>query len=185
MDAIQQKRLLFGEESERLIFEKVTDKHRDDWLVFCAFPGSLDYIGLHEHPTPEEKCAAWFNRVNMRYDQSMGGMNVMIEKATGKLVGQCGLLIQTIDGVQELEVGYSLMPEARGKGFALEAALKCRDHAFKNNLCDSVISVIHVDNEASMRVARGNGMEISKTTVSNDDPVHIFRITKEKWLGLI
>lgn len=184
MDALQEKRLLFGEETERLLFEKVTEKHNDAWLEFCAYPGSLDYIGLHEHETPEEKCTAWFAKVEHRYSNNLGGMNALIEKTTGKLIGQCGLLIQTIDDIEELEVGYSLIPEARGKGFALEAALKCRDHAFANELCDSLISVIHIENEASMRVARANGMEISKTTISKGDPVHIFRITREAWLQL-
>jgi ribosomal-protein-alanine N-acetyltransferase len=180
----QQKRLLFGEESERLYFKKVDESYNSEWLRFCAFPGSLDYIGLHEHESPEDKCQAWFERVNFRYDNELGGMNALIEKASGKLVGQCGLLIQEIDGVEELEIGYSLMPDFRGFGFALEAAQKCRDHAFENDLSKSLISVIHVENPASMKVARANGMEISTTTISKGDPVHIFRITRETWLQM-
>lgn len=180
----QQKHLLFGEESERLYYMKVDESYNEEWMEFCAFPGSLDYIGLHEHETPEAKCQAWFDRVNFRYDNFLGGMNALIEKASGKLVGQCGLLIQEIDGVEELEVGYSLMPAFRGFGFALEAAQKCRDHAFEQDLAKSLISVIHVENPASMKVARSNGMEISKTTISKGDPVHIFRITREAWLEL-
>lgn len=183
-EQIQQKRLLFGEESERLYFKKVDERYNDEWLRFCAFPGSLDYIGLHEHETAEAKNKAWLERVNYRYDHLLGGMNALIEKSSGKLVGQCGLLIQEIDGVSELEVGYSLMPDFRGKGFALEAAQKCRDHAFEHHLATSLISVIHVENPASMKVARANGMEISATTISKGDPVHIFRISRESWLEL-
>lgn len=172
--------LLFGEETTRLFFKKVTEDYHAEWLHFCAFPGSLDYIGLHEHPTAEAKNVAWYDRVLWRYENKLGGMNALIEKESGKLVGQCGLLIQEIDGVTELEIGYSLMPEFRGKGFALEAAQKCKEHAFKKAVADSLISVIHVDNEASMKVARANGMEISTTTISKGDPVHIFRILAEK-----
>lgn len=173
--------LLFGEETERLLFAAVSDEYREDWLRFCAFPGSLDYIGLQEHPTPEAKCQAWFDRVTWRYENNLGGMNALIEKQSGKLAGQCGLLIQDIDGVRELEIGYSLMPEFRGKGLALEAAAKCKMHAFEREVADSLISVIHVENEASMRVARANGMEISATTESKGDPVHIFRIRFDSW----
>lgn len=173
--------LLFGEETGRLLFTAVSDEHREDWLRFCAFPGSLDYIGLQEHPTPEAKCRAWFDRVTWRYENDLGGMNALIEKESGKLVGQCGLLIQDIDGVRELEIGYSLMPEFRGKGLALEAAVKCKTHAFERRVADSLISVIHVENEASMRVARANGMELSATTESKGDPVCIFRIRYDSW----
>lgn len=179
MEDLQTKRLLFGVETARLRFEKVTDEHRTDWLRFCAFPGSLDYIGLHEFETPEAKNAAWFDRVNHRYHNNLGGMNALIEKASGKLVGQCGLLIQEIDGITELEIGYSLMPEFRGQGFALEAAQMCKQHAFSHNLAPSLISVIHLDNDASAQVARRNGMFLDKTTISKGDPVNIYRILND------
>ena len=168
--------LLFGIETERLLFKQVTEDHHADWLRFCAYPGSLEHIGLHEYPTAEEKNKAWYDRVLWRYENKLGGMNALIEKSSGKLVGQCGLLVQEIDGIVELEIGYSLMPEFRGKGFALEAANACKEYALKRQVADSLISVIHVENEASMRVARANGMEICTTTTSKGDPVHIFRI---------
>lgn len=168
--------LLFGCETERLQFKQVTEEYHADWLRFCAYPGSLDYIGLHEHPTAEEKNKAWYDRVLWRYENQLGGMNALIEKSSGKLVGQCGLLVQEIEGIVELEIGYALMPEFRGQGFALEAAKACKEHALEKQVADSLISVIHIENEASMRVARANGMEISLTTISKGDPVHIFRI---------
>ncbi len=79
-------------------------------------------------------------------------MNALIKKENYAFVGQCGL-IHTVDGVEELEIGYSLMPEFRGKGYALEAAKKCKDFAFENNLSDSLISIIHIDNKESEKVA--------------------------------
>jgi predicted acetyltransferase len=36
--------------------------------------------------------------------------------------------------------------------------------------------VVHVDNEASAKVARNNGMFLDKTTVSHGAPVNVFRI---------
>jgi ribosomal-protein-alanine N-acetyltransferase len=50
--------------------------------------------------------------------------------------------------IEELEIGYSLMPESRGKGYALEATKKCKDFAFHNQLTDSLISIIHSKNLA-------------------------------------
>ncbi len=167
--------LLFDTSSERLHFQKVTALHHADWLTFCAFPGSLDYIGLHEYSTPEAKNIAWFDRVNFRYENNLGGMNALIEKNTGKLVGQAGLLIQEFFNQQFLEIGYSLHPDFRGKGFAAEAARFLMLRAEKINISDEVISVIHVDNEASMHVARANGMSPWKETISKGDPVILFR----------
>lgn len=38
-------------------------------------------------------------------------MNALIHKETGIFIGQCGLLKQMVDGIDELEIGYSLLPE--------------------------------------------------------------------------
>ena len=126
----------------------------------------------------------WFNKVFDRYKNDTGGHNVLIERQTGKPVGMCGLLVQEVDGVSELEIGYSLHPDFWGKGYATEAAQKCRDFAFENNYADSLISIVHVDNNSSAKVAQRNGMKLDKTTVYKGIPVNIFRIRKPESLKL-
>jgi [ribosomal protein S5]-alanine N-acetyltransferase len=170
---------LEGQESERLLFRKITPDDFDTWLPFCKDPDSLTYIFSQQQlliKDPVERCKIWFDRVFNRYNQNLGGMNALINKKTNVLVGQCGLLIQTIDGKEELEIGYSLLPEHRGKGYALEAAKKCRDFAFEQHFSESLISMIHVDNLASQKVAINNGMILDKTVVKDGDSLHIFRL---------
>ena len=172
---------LEGEETERLLFRPIVAADFDTWLIFCQYPNSVKYIFSQEQLAindPVEYCKIWFSRVYNRYENGLGGMNALIDKKTNALVGQCGLLIQTIDDLEELEIGYSLMPEHRGKGYALEAAQKCKEFAFENNLRDSLISTIHIENDASAKVAIANGMKLDKTTTSHGDPVNIYRIQK-------
>lgn len=172
---------LEGQETERLTFRKLTEQDFDTWLEFCKFPDSLKYVFSQEQlkiEDPIERCRIWFDRVFSRYNSELGGMNALIEKQTGALVGQCGLLIQTIDGVQELEIGYSIMPAFRGKGYATEAAIKCKQVAFEQNYSQSLISIIVPENTASIGVALNNGMQLDKTTISNGDRVNIYRIDK-------
>jgi RimJ/RimL family protein N-acetyltransferase len=176
-----QKLLLFGESSERLLFRQVIDSDFDTWVRFCAFPDSLKYIRPDDTKTAIEKCEDWFERVKHRYANDLGGMNALICKETHAFVGQCGLLIQQVDGVQELEIGYSLMPEHRGKGYAFEAASKCRDFAFENDLSNHLISNILDGNEASMHVARKNGMKWHKRGINDGVEVNVFRIDKSEW----
>lgn len=168
--------LLFGEETTRLFFNEVTETHNQEWLEFCAFPGSLDYIGLHEHPTPEEKCAAWAKRVKFRYENELGGMNALIEKSSGKLVGQLGLLVQELEGERFLELGYSLHPDFRGNGFATEASSIAIERAKKIAVSEELISMIHVDNHASIRVAERNGMTCWKQIEKDGDPLFLYRL---------
>lgn len=173
---------LEGQESERLLFRKLEDADFNTWLKFCEDPDSLAYIFDEKdlHLDAIAKCKLWFERSYSRYNQKLGGMNVLVEKLTGALVGQCGLLVQTVDEVQELEIGYSLMPEYRHKGFASEAAKKCRDFAFENNFAQSLISIIHIHNHASAKVALNNGMKLDKQTLFHDAPVNIYRVVKSQ-----
>jgi RimJ/RimL family protein N-acetyltransferase len=170
---------LENEQTERLWFRPAKPTDFDTWLIFCAYPDSLKYIFGEEQLAwndPYKYCEYWFERIFTRYQNGLGGMNVLIEKSSGQMVGMCGLLVQTIDEIEELEIGYSLMPDYRGKGFALEAARKCKEFAMAHHLSESLISVVHVDNEASAKVARNNGMFLDKTTVSHGAPVNVFRI---------
>jgi len=177
----QTQLVLFGQETERLLFRKLEESDFDTWLQFCEDPDSLKYFAFKQTDSGEEKCRQWFDKIQWRYANNAGGMNVLIDKDSGEFIGQCGLLVQKVDEQEELEIGYSLMPGARGLGYALEAAQKCRDLAFQNNFTDSLISIIHPGNHTSKRVASNNGMQHSKHTLFNQMPVDIYRITKEEW----
>ena len=170
---------LEGQESERLIFRKITSNDFETWLKFCKYPDSLKYIFSQEQlliNDPIEYCKIWFEKINNRYENGNGGLNALIDKNTHEFVGQCGILIQTIDGKEELEIGYAIIPSHRGKGYASEAAIKCKAFAFENNFCKSLISVIVPENIDSIKVALKNGMILEKTSISNGDEVNIYRV---------
>ncbi|MFS4493773.1 GNAT family N-acetyltransferase [Maribacter sp. 2308TA10-17] len=169
------KYLLIGHETERLRFRKLEPTDFDTWLPFHQEPLSTEFWeGLPEDPV--EACKHWFDKAFHRYDNNLGGMNVLLHKETNEFIGQCGLLIQIVDGIKELEVGYSMLPKHWRQGYATEAAQKCKAFAIENKLATSLISIINVDNIPSQKVAINNGMRLDKTTIFNENPVHIFRI---------
>ncbi len=167
--------LLEGEESERLLYRKLVESDFDAWLAFHEDPSSMQYWPA-PYEEPDVACRTWFDKVFYRYENNLGGHNALIEKESAKLVGMCGLLIQTVDDIEELEIGYSLLPEFRKMGFASEAAIRCREYAAKNDLRDSIISIIHEDNVPSKKVALKNGMHLDKTTTFKGIPVEIYRV---------
>ncbi len=171
------KYLLDGEETERLLFRKIQFSDFDQWLEFHKNPETSKYW-IAEKEDPPTECTKWYNRQLERYAQGLGGMNALIHKQTNALLGHSGLLVQTVDGVEELEVAYSLLPAFWNKGYATEAAMKCRDVAFQNAYADSLISIISLTNIPSQNVAMRLGMTAEKTTVYKDNEVYIFRIRK-------
>ena len=76
----------------------------------------------------------------------------LIVRATGTIVGYTGVGTYMIDGLDRLEWGWRLVPDARGQGYATEAAtalLACADaHDDGEVLC-----IIAAENVASRRVA--------------------------------
>ena len=177
------KFLLHGEETERLKFRQLKADDETVWQNLFS-EDIARFIALDHLPTPQEKAKAWFERGLKRIQDGLGGLNVLADKHTGEMIGQSGLLVQTVDDVTHLEVGYSILPEFWRMGYAIEAARKCRDCAFLRGYTDELISIIHVDNENSMKVARSNGMQHWKNTMYKDFPVSIFRITKQEWQNL-
>ena len=151
---------LYSQETERLIFRALSIDDFDAWMPLFASNEVARFLDMDQKLTQRERCQEWFDKSANREKNNLGGMNVLIDKESGRLVGQCGLLIQTVDEVERLEIGYSILPEFWGMGYAAEAAMKCRDYAFENNLSDSLISMVHIDNIASEKVAIKNGMTL-------------------------
>ena len=169
--------LLEGQSTERLLFRKVVPSDFEAWLPFHQEPLSSQYWeGLPSDP--KVACQQQFDRIFERYEQGSGGMNALVLKESSKLIGLSGLLVQTVDDKEELEIGYSILPEYWRKGLAFEAAQECKIHAFNNNFAESLISIIHIDNIPSQKVALKNGMRLDKTTSYRDNPVDIFRVNQ-------
>lgn len=171
------KFLLAGEETERLAFRKLLPTDYDLWLSFFKDPLWTKYWKMKPQ-TPEQLCQQWMEKNFERYANHLGGMNILIDKQTGEFIGQCGLLIQTVDRTEELEVAYSIMPQHRGVGYAGEAAKKCIQHAFENQWRDSIISIIHENNIESQKVAIKNNLILDKRTTYDNNPVRIYRIKR-------
>jgi [ribosomal protein S5]-alanine N-acetyltransferase len=174
------KYLLDGEQTERLIFRKIQDSDFNEWVEFFRDPRThMHWTPLQNQPDAE--CKQWYEKQHWRYENDLGGMNVLLEKKSGRLIGHCGLLVQTVDDVTELEIGYSLLPAFWNQGYASEAAKKCRDLAFENKFADSLISIISKTNIPSQTVATRNGMTIEKATIYHGNEVFIFRISYAEW----
>ena len=104
------KFLLNSEESDRIRFRFISNADFDTWVEFYRDPNtSLHWKSKKE--APEIKCKKWYEYQFYRYENDLGGMNALVDKSSGKLIGHCGLLVQTVDEKQELEIGYSLLPQ--------------------------------------------------------------------------
>ena len=89
--------------------------------------------------------------------------------------------MREVENEFELEIAYSILPQFRGQGFAVEAAKKCRDFAFENDFHDRLISIIHLENSNSKNVALKNGMTFKKQIEYSENTMDLFEIEKSDW----
>lgn len=171
------KYLLINQVTKRLKFRLLKQDDFKSWQPLFEIKTVSKYLDLDPTLTPFEMCEFWFDKAFKRYSESTGGMNVLIDKQNNQLIGQCGLLVQTIEQIERIEIGYSILPEFWGKGFATEAAIKCKNYAFENNLTNSLISRVHIENVGSEIVAKNNGMTLEKRL----GDYNIFSVHKQNW----
>lgn len=115
----------------------------------------------YPHPYSAAEVDVWIARQIERYPTGTGLLGLVLRE-TDELIGDCGLVWQEVEGVQELEIGYHVRRDHQRRGVATEAARAVRDSAFANFDVDHVISLIRPENLPSRRVAEKNGMTLDR-----------------------
>jgi ribosomal-protein-alanine N-acetyltransferase len=132
------------------------------------YPAALDRAGVAE----------WIARNRRRYAQAGHGLWAIVLKSTGEVIGDCGLTRQTVDGVEEIELGYHVRRDLWGQGYAPEAARACRDCGFTRLGAERIISLVRVGNLPSRRVAEKVGMKLWKEAIHRDRAHWVMMIQK-------
>jgi ribosomal-protein-alanine N-acetyltransferase len=119
--------------------------------------------------------AGMIERQQRHYLERGWGQWATVERASGRMIGVCGLILwPAIGGREELEVAYLLARDAWGKGFATEAALAIRDYGVA--IRPDLVSLIYPDNAASINVARKVGMRWDKEVELEGNMLGLYRL---------
>ena len=141
-------------ETERLILRLPEQGDLDGWAAMMADEEAARYIG-----GVQARPAAWRGLASMAGSWTLLGFGMfsVVEKDTGRWVGRIGPWMP--EGWPGTEVGWALVREAWGKGYAAEAAGASIDWAFDNLSWTEVIHCIDPANVNSQAVARRLGSE--------------------------
>ena len=167
--------LLSHQESERLLFRPIQETDFETWLPFFKSKVAMQHWPMGNR-TPEEYAHQWYEKQWKRYKNNWGGMNALLLKDCHTLIGHAGLLTQKIGQSIELEVAYSLLPKYWKKGYATEAALKCKKVAFDQGYCQKLIALIAPGNTPSIAVAKRLGMKNEKQILFQEVVAELYYI---------
>jgi RimJ/RimL family protein N-acetyltransferase len=154
-------------QTQRLVMERPRQEHFEGWATLSADDETMRSLAREGGLTRE---AAWRDFAMMvGHWQLRGfGMFAVIERETGELVGRVGPWFP--EGWPHLEVGWTLDPRFRGRGYATEAARASVRYAFDELDADHVIHLIADDNDASAAVAERIGAHLEgRATILGED----------------
>lgn len=93
--------------------------------------------------------------------------------STDRFLGWVGLLFAP--GWEEVELGWTVLPDAEGKGIAFEAATAARKHAAQHLGLDGVISYIAPQNTRSLTLAHRLGATLERNGTLLGHDVQVWR----------
>lgn len=143
--------------TERLVLREI-DPERDfeAWAETMADPDTVRYLGSE----PKNRLESWIHMAsNVGHWTIRGyGMFSLEHRESGEWIGRAGPWNPV--GWPEPEIGWTLSPKHRGRGYATEAGRAAIDFAFEKLGWKRVAHCIIEGNEASMAVAERLGSRL-------------------------
>ena len=140
--------------TDRLLLRMLRKSDFDDYAELKADPEVARYMG---GGGPWDRARSWRHLAFLMGHWQLGGLGIWAveHRETGAFVGLIGFAQP--EGWPGLELAWTLARRWWGYGYATEGARAALDHAFTAWKKDRVISLIHPDNRASIRVAERLG----------------------------
>lgn len=123
------------------------------------------HMRFYPHPFSLDESRSWIERMHERTGRDGFALFAVEDRSTGEFLGNVGPMVQRVDGVDEIELGWSITPTRARQRIATEAAIAARDWVFATQAADHVISLILPDNAPSRGVAEHLGMRVWKETL--------------------
>jgi RimJ/RimL family protein N-acetyltransferase len=167
----------FSLATERLYLRAVAPEDVEELVRLHDDPEVAKYMGVRDRDWYEWRVEAsqeeWAERGH--------GFVVVLDAGSGGFLGRTGLKYWPEFG--ETELGWVLRPEARGRGFATEAARAVLDRGFENLEVPYITAMIRPGNDASVAVAERLGMSAGREDELNGDPLVVYSLNRETWEG--
>jgi ribosomal-protein-alanine N-acetyltransferase len=141
-------------ETDRLIVKQYGfETDGDNFFLLNSDEDVMRYIRATKS---REECNAFLKKNIEAYKTNpLMGRWAAYEKATGKFLGSFAII--PIEGTEDIQLGYALLKENWGKGFASELTKAGLEFYFGNSGADHIYAIAEQANTASHNVLLKNG----------------------------
>ncbi len=162
-------------ESDRLILRMFREEDLEAYAKLTANPEVMRFLGGKTF----DRLEAWRHMAFLLGHWHLRGYGLWAveEKASGNLVGRIGFLNPA--EWPGFELGWTLAREYWGRGYATEGARRALKYGFNELDRPHIISLIHPDNNSSIRVAERLGEKVEGKTQLLGHEVLLYGIDRQ------
>jgi RimJ/RimL family protein N-acetyltransferase len=158
-------------ETERLLLRPMTLADANFILELLNEPSFIRNVGDRNVRTPDDARAYIMNGPMKSYEKNGFGLFAVIRKGTGEPIGMCGLIKR--DALDDVDIGYALLPRFWSQGYAVEAAQAMRDHGRNVIGLKRLVAIVDPTNEGSIRVLEKIGLRYERMIRLSPDDIEL------------
>ena len=162
-------------ESDRFYLREYQESDYADLSAIYQDEENMKYFGA---PYDDKMMRRLMDWTFTNYKKYGFGFWAIIDKKTGKFIGDCGLSMQPIDGEWLPEIGYHIKLKYHNMGYASEAAKLVKAYIFENYTFNTLYGYTTEDNKASIRVMEKNGMSFLKKFEKDNETYVVYCVNK-------
>lgn len=167
-------------QTPRLLLRRMTTDDLDDLTRMHLDPRVMATLGGIRSP---EQTREWLEQKVEHWRQHGFGLWLARERQTGQFAGRGGLQHVEIDGRDEIEVGYSFLPDFWGRGLATELARESIRVAFTVLNLPELVCFTLKTNRASKRVMQKAGFRYERDLLYKDLPHILYRLPRADFMA--
>ncbi len=132
----------------------------------------------------KEETAGFLERVTARYESDGFGIEALLDRASGVMIGWAGLAVPHFlpEILPAVEVGWRLAGPWRGRGLATEAGAAAVEFGFTEGGLERIVSIYEPENVASGRVMERLGFTHWLTTTGQrGEEIEVKALERSRW----
>lgn len=155
-------------ETERLILRPMSPEDKDFIFELYNAPKFIQYIGDRNIKTIEDAENYIKNRFMPQIERLGYGNYLVVTKEGNHKIGGVGIFER--EGLDIVDIGYSLLERFEGKGYAYEAAQKVKSIGMEEFGLSKISAIISKDNVSSQKLIEKLGLKFQKyVTLPGED----------------
>ena len=147
-------------ETDRLRLRRILVEDADFILGLLNEPSFIQNIGDKGVRTRDDARSYILNGPIASYEKFGFGLWLVETKESSACIGMCGLLKR--DALENVDIGYALLPEFWSRGYAFESASAVLVYAGRMLGLKRVVAITNPENQSSIRLLEKMGFHFEK-----------------------